>query len=311
MRMTHKSVVAALLGTVVILGGCRRVEPPPAAAAIWQAPPESAIPADSFGAAIRRGLALMRFTPESLPQYARSNLRCTSCHRLDGRDPSSAPFVGVYARYPKYLPRTGAVVTMQDRVNYCLTRSLAGNALPDNSREMGDMLAYFAFISIGLPVGSDVPGGSGLIPVPEKLDGDSARGRAIYAARCARCHAADGGGGAVAGVPAVWGPRSFSIGASMARRERAASFIFHNMPQDSAGTLTPQQAFDVAAFITLQPRPDLPGKENDFPLGGAPADVPYVTAGHAASNPPARLLPRENHAGALVPAPRSVRVRER
>ncbi|MBA2626691.1 MAG: hypothetical protein H0U85_01635, partial [Gemmatimonadales bacterium] len=35
---------------------------------------------------------------------------------------------------------------------------------------------------------------------------------------------------------------------------------------------------DVAAFVTTQPRPDFPGKENDWPSGGAPPDVAYITA---------------------------------
>jgi thiosulfate dehydrogenase len=78
----------------------------------------------------------------------------------------------------------------------------------------------------------------------------------------------------------------------MARRERAASFIWHNMPQSAPGSLTPQNAYDLAAYINSHPRPDSPGKENDWPSGGAPKDVPYATKGHVASNPPAQLLPR-------------------
>lgn len=305
MPMRTHPFVPLTVAVAALVGACARTQAPPAAA-VWEPPPESAIPADSFGAAVRRGLALLRFTPESLPQYARSNLRCTSCHQLDGRKATSAPLVGVHARYPKYMDRTGAVVTIQDRVNYCFTRSLAGNALPTDSREMEDIVAYLAFLSEGLPVGKDIPGGSGLVGMKEKLEGDSARGHELFSAKCVRCHGADGAG-AILGVPALWGARSFSIGASMARRERAASFIYHNMPQDSTGTLTPQQAFDIAAFVTTQPRPDSPGKEDDFPHGGAPADVPYATAGHQPSNPPAHLLPRENPKGALVPAPHSVR----
>jgi thiosulfate dehydrogenase len=34
---------------------------------------------------------------------------------------------------------------------------------------------------------------------------------------------------------------------------------------------------DVATYVTSQPRPDYPGKENDWPAGGAPPDVPYTT----------------------------------
>ena len=93
---------------------------------------------------------------------------------------------------------------------------------------------------------------------------------------------------------------------SMAREERAASFIWHNMPQSAPGSLQPQEAFDVAAFINSHPRPDSPGKEGDWPMGGAPKDVPYATKGHEPYRPPASLVARKNAAGALVPNPPSV-----
>jgi thiosulfate dehydrogenase len=48
------------------------------------------------------------------------------------------------------------------------------------------------------------------------------------------------------------------------------------MPYGNA-TLTDQQAFDVAAYVTAMPRPDFPGKEKDWPRGNAPPDVPYAT----------------------------------
>jgi thiosulfate dehydrogenase len=254
-----------------------------------------------MGAAIRRGLALFRFTPESLPQYATSNLRCTSCHQQDGRKANSAPLTGVHARFPRYLPRAAAVITLADRVNFCFTRSLAGYPLPHGSREMEDMLAYLAFLSKGLPVGGDAPAGTGMAPMPDTLAADTARGRIVFESTCTVCHQQDGSGQGM--FPALFGPRSYSIGASMARVERAASFIFHNMPQTAPGTLTAQEAYDVAAFINAQPRPDSPGKEDDWPAGDAPRDVPYSTHGHASYNPPAKLLPRSDPKRALVPNP--------
>jgi thiosulfate dehydrogenase len=49
------------------------------------------------------------------------------------------------------------------------------------------------------------------------------------------------------------------------------------MPFDRPNTLTPQQALDVARYIDSRPRPDLAGKENDWPTGERPPDVPYPT----------------------------------
>ena len=127
------------------------------------------------------------------------------------------------------------------------------------------------------------------------LLGDSARGTALFVDNCARCHGNDGAG--MGPIPALWGPKSYSIGASMAREAQAASFIRHLMPQNNRGSLSDQQAFDLAVFVNSHPRPDSPGKERDWPKGTAPADVPYNTAGHAAHRPPAQLIPRASISG--------------
>jgi thiosulfate dehydrogenase len=266
---------------------------------------DSEIPEGPLGASVRRGLALLDGTADSLPEYAPSNLRCTSCHLDRGLRPDAAPLAGVLARFPRYMDRSGAVVSIEDRVNYCFTRSLAGSALPVRSREMGDIVAYLAFISRGVPVGAHVAGEG--MPTMRALTADSSRGAGVYASACARCHGSSGGG---AVAPALWGQRSYSVGASMARVERAASFIRHNMPYDRPRTLTDQQAYDVAAFVNAQARPDSPGKEDDWPSGGAPADVPYATRGHAAYRPPP-VLPRRATPGAIVDVPKSVLSRPR
>ena len=303
-------VVAAGVAVGFATGCAADKAPEPAAAdakavsfneAAWKPLREADIPNDSMGASIRRGLYLLRFTPESLPQYATSGLRCTSCHQDDGIKPTAGPLTGSHARFPKYMPRSGTVIALADRVNYCFTRSLAGNAIPVGSREMTDLLAYMAFISKDIPVGTKIEGADGLISMKDTLVGDVARGAALYASKtCATCHGANGEGNGP--LPPLWGPKSYSVGASMTRLERAASFIWHNMPQTAPGTLTPQEAFDLSAYINSHPRPDSPGKENDWPMGGAPKDVPYNTNGHPAFNPPP-LIKRANPAGGLVPNP--------
>jgi thiosulfate dehydrogenase len=268
----------------------------------WTPPPVDSTPDDPFETAVLRGLALLTHTRDSLPRYVGANLSCTSCHLEAGRRTNAAPLTGVFARYPRFIERAAAVVPIEDRVNYCFTRSLSGSRLPNDSREMQDMVAYLSHISRGVPVGGRVAA-EGMPKMPP-LTGDSTRGLAIFTADCARCHGADGAG--VGPAPALWGPKSFSIGASMARQERAASFIRHNMPFDRPGTLTDQQAYDIAAYMVSMPRPDLPGKERDWPDGGAPSDVPYDTKGHEAARPP-KLLPRAGDPrAAIVDAPASV-----
>jgi len=305
-RVLRPALAALAAGFAAISCGAPDAAPPDAVATapgIIAAPTEADIPNDAFGESVKRGLYLLRFTPESLPNYAKSSLRCTSCHQNDGLKINSAPLVGSHARYPMYMSRTGATVALADRVNYCFTRSLAGNALPHESREMEDILAYLAFISSGYAYGSDPP--VGIAPMRDTLVGDVGRGEALFTKTCVVCHGADGSG--LSPIPALWGPTSYSIGASMAREERAASFIFHNMPQTAPGTLSAQDAFDLAAFVNSHPRPDSPGKELDWPKGGAPPDTPYGTAKQPKAHRPPPLLPRANPQGALVPPPPSVR----
>lgn len=322
---TGLRLIAPLLLLVVMLIGCgneqgssrgasassgsrdpamgKSVAPPVAGPLDYTPPPDSLMPKDELGQSIRRGLALVTRTTDSLPGYASGNIQCTSCHIDAGRRRDAAGLIGVYARFPKYMDRTGAVIPIEDRVNYCFTRSLAGSRIPNDSREMQDIIAYLAFISTGVPVGTHVKGEG--IPKMLPLAGDSVRGAAIFVSTCASCHGVSGQGSPPI-TPALWGPKSYSVGASMAREERAASFIKHFMPQNNPGSLTDQQAYDVSAFINSQPRPDSPGKEKDWPAGGAPADVPYNTAGHAAFRPPRKLFPRKNPAASMVPPPSSL-----
>lgn len=138
---------------------------------------------------------------------------------------------------------------------------------------MHDIVAYLAFLSIGMPVGAEMDGQG--LPKLEPLSGDTVRGKQVFASTCVVCHGADGGG--TVGAPPLWGPKSYNIGAGMARVNTAAAFIHKVMPRDRPGILSPQQAFDVAAYVNSRPRPDFARKEYDWPRGGAPPDVAYPT----------------------------------
>lgn len=247
---------------------------PAAASAVLvplRAPADSQIPDDEVGRSIRRGQALMRATLESLPDHVGNRLRCVSCHPDDGRRANAMPWVGVYARFPQYRARTGGVDLLEDRINDCFRRSMNGRALETASRDMRDIVSYMAFLSRGIPVGATVAGQG--LPKLSVTSGDTLAGAALFKTTCAACHGADGQGTALA-TP-LWGPNSFNIGAGMARVRTAASFIRYNMPFDRPGTLTDQQAFDVARYITSRPRPDFAGKELDWPRGDPPPDVAY------------------------------------
>jgi thiosulfate dehydrogenase len=242
---------------------------------------ESTVTDPNLLASIRRGRAILTATRDSLPDHVGNALRCTSCHLDEGRRSGAMPWVGVYARFPQYRSREDFVMRLEDRINGCLRRSMNGRVLPHEHPAMRDMVAYMAFLSRGVAVGGSVKG-QGIPRFDPPSPPDTVRGRAVFAESCARCHGKSGGGGV---GPPLWGPRSFNVGAGMARQRTAAGFIRHNMPDNRPGTLTDQEAADVAAWVVSRPRPDFAGKERDWPRGGAPPDVAYRTQS-AGKRPP-------------------------
>ncbi|WP_288131099.1 c-type cytochrome [Microbulbifer sp.] len=105
-------------------------------------------------------------------------------------------------------------------------------------------------------------------PTPEKPGRDYSpeKGAEVYAAHCMACHGPDGQGYEAAGVhnlPPLWGKDSYNWGAGMHRVNTAAAFIHENMPLGKGIQLTPQQAWDVAAYINSRERPQDPRFEGD------------------------------------------------
>jgi thiosulfate dehydrogenase len=256
---------------------CGKDVPPaaaPPATAVQSSPQlsDSAVLAGPMGPSIERGRAILTATKDSLPQNVGSKLRCSSCHLDAGMRKNGLLLAGVYGRYPQYRTRTGGVVTLEARINDCFERSLNGHPISPSSSAMTDLVAYMWFISRGVPVDGKISGQG--IKKLTVTRGDTLRGQGIFAANCVACHGADGGGTAAA--PPLWGPHSFNIGAAMTRVQTSSAFIRYNMPFDRPGVLTDQQATDVAAYLGSRSRPDFKGKENDWPKGEAPDDVPYA-----------------------------------
>lgn len=195
-------------------------------------------------------------------RFAGNNLACTNCHLEAGLKPFAAPLVSTFASYP--LMSNDQVITLADRINGCMVRSMNGTPLPENGREMDALIAYVRFIGEGTPVGVRVPG-MGLLSVAQPLEKPSAdRGRAVFAEMCAICHGPQGEGrlrtlDPVDGydAPPLWGDNSFNAAAGMNHIAMAAAFVRSNMPAGVGQILllTDQQAWDVAAFMTSQPRP--------------------------------------------------------
>lgn len=247
-------------------------------AAAFAPPDESGIPSGPYGDAVRLGKLLLTETPARLPDYAGNALRCSSCHLDAGRTPYAAPWVGIWGVFPEYRSRNAKVNALEDRINDCFERSLDGKRLPLDSEALRAMLVYMQWLSKDVPTGVSVAG-RGFDRIKPPAAPDAQRGAQVYATKCASCHGADGQG--IAGehgqllYPPLWGTRAFNIGAGMARLETAAAFVKRNMPFGQGGTLSDQDAFDVAAYVTAQPRPDFAAKHLDWPKGGKPADARY------------------------------------
>lgn len=253
------------------------------------APPSmEEVPEGEEGELIKLGQKYHNETSSVLDGYVGNTLSCASCH-ANGGVGESLDLVGISQTYPQYNPRAGREVSIEDRINGCFIRSMNGKPLPKEGEEMKAMVAYYNYISSNVPEGTTDRPWAKL----KKAEGDLSKinideGRELYQQACITCHGEDGAGGAT-GL-ALWGDNSYNIGAGMARVRTAAGYIQKYMPKApmgdyEAGSLTEEQAMNIAAYINSMERPDFPNKINDWPNGDAPDDAAYETlAGKKKSN---------------------------
>ena len=278
MKTLNAWAMAGMLAMMAVAYGAQ-AQPSPDLTVAMKPPPATAMPQGPLGELVRLGRTIVVDTRRSSAKsYVGNGLNCVSCHLDAGRQAYAAPLVGLWGVFPEYRSRTGRVETLTERVNDCFRRSMNGRPLPPGSREMTGVLAYIQWLSFGVPTGIAVDG-RGFIDLPPPARTDPARGKVLFAAKCASCHGADGQGTRAAGgvytFPPLWGPASFNNGAGMARETIAAAFIMTKMPLGQTGTLTADEAYDIAAYVTRQPRPEFAAKKSDWPKGGKPRDVPY------------------------------------
>jgi thiosulfate dehydrogenase len=112
---------------------------------------------------IRYGRDLVTDTPHYIGKsatnpamrYAGNDLACQNCHLNAGLQPFAAPFVSTFATFPVLVD--DQVLTLTDRINGCMRRSLNGKDLPPDSREMEALIAYFQYVGKGTPDGVRLP----------------------------------------------------------------------------------------------------------------------------------------------------------
>lgn len=224
--------------------------------------PPTAFPEGPFGEMVAKGEAIFTETGKNAPAYVGNGLSCRNCHLDRGRLADSAPMWAAFVLYPQYRAKNKSVNTFTQRLQDCFRFSMNGKAPEADSEVMVALQSYIYWLATGAPVGKKLPGqGYPVLPKPAQAPSPE-RGKLVFAADCALCHGADGQGTKAADgsyqFPPLWGPQSYNWGAGMHRVNTAAGFIKANMPFGRGGSLTDQDAWDVAAYIDSRPRPQDP-----------------------------------------------------
>lgn len=226
------------------------------------APPDARkIPDTEMGAVIRAGEQIFLRTGLNAKAFVGNSLNCVNCHLDAGRLAGSAPMWGAYPLYPAYRAKTRHVDSFAERLRGCFIYSMNGKAPPEGSDVLVALEAYSYWMATGAPVGAKLPGSGYKKLVKPPQVPDFSRGQAVYESKCALCHGADGQGqrsGEMQVFPPLWGPQSFNWGAGMHQVDNATAFIKANMPLGQGGTLSDQEAWDVATFMNSHERPQDP-----------------------------------------------------
>lgn len=255
---------------------------------VWVAPDPSSIPSGEAGNEINYGKELIVNTsvylgPKGSVAHTANGLNCQSCHLEGGTKPFGNNYFAFNSTYPQFRARSGSMETMVKRVNDCFERSMNGKGLDSNSQEMKSILAYMTWLGTGVPKGK-APKGSGITSIPY-LDraADPGKGKLVYDAKCQSCHGADGLGtlkpdGKSYQFPPLWGKDSYNNGAGLFRLSRLAGFVKDNMPLGATHDnpqLTDEEAWDVAAYVNSQPRPEKDISKDWPDISRKPVDHPY------------------------------------
>ncbi|HVG40274.1 MAG TPA: c-type cytochrome, partial [Chitinophagaceae bacterium] len=127
--------------------------------------------------------------------------------------------------------------------------------------------------------------GAGVMMLPYlERAADTVKGKIVYTQKCSSCHGINGQGvynkdSASFTYPPLWGKKSYNTGAGLYRLSSFAAYVKYNMPLGATYNtpqLTNEEAWDVAAFVNSQQRPqksfksdwpDITKKAIDFPFG--------------------------------------------
>ena len=299
---------AILAGGIALVAGCLACAGPPprktstgvplsgplipsrtTMATAWDVPDnpltDASLDDSKLSADIRLGFRLFTNTPSEAPRFVPGKMTCNNCHLNSGQRERSLPLVGVAGMFPEYNRRSGRLYTLTDRIIDCFLRSqnaTGGEVLPaPTSKEVLALAAYITWLSRDTGMGRNPPWrGQNTIPAKALIPVDTLdrnKGAALFEERCTSCHGADGQGVAVGDKKPgpLWGPDSWTDGAGASRVYTLAGIIRYSMPYLDPGSLTDEEAQQIAAFITSKPRPAFPFKAQDYQTEKLPVDAVY------------------------------------
>ncbi|HVI47038.1 MAG TPA: c-type cytochrome [Chitinophaga sp.] len=276
--------------TFLIVGAVRYMlrNTGPRPASLWQAPDTTAIPHTATGDMVRYGRELIAHTaaylgPHGSVAQISNGMNCQNCHLEAGTRPWGNNYGSTATTYPRFRARSGTVESIGKKVNDCFIRSLNGQPLDSNSRELQAIIAYIRWLGKDLPKGYKAPG-SGIRELAYlPYAADTAKGKTVFEQKCQRCHGSNGTGQLRPDsieylYPPLWGENSYNTGAGLYRLSRFSGYARYNMPLGATYNntqLTDDEAWNVAAFVNSQPRPVI-AFPSDWPdISAKPPDHPF------------------------------------
>ncbi len=261
---------------------------PPSSNNYWSAPDTSELDHSEESELIRYGRELIANTsyylgPEGTVASVTNGMNCQNCHLDAGTKTWGNNYGGVYSMYPIYRDRSGTEETIFKRVSDCIERSLNGKAPDTASREMQAIQKYIQWLGKEVPHKTKPPG-AGLKELAFlNRAADTLKGKQVFIAKCQRCHGVNGEGvlnpnsGSYYAYPPLWGDNSYNTGAGLFRVTRFAAYVKYNMPFDlkSDTILSAEEAWDVAAFVNSQKRPQKKFAQDWPDISKKPIDHPF------------------------------------
>ncbi len=221
--------------------------------------------------------------PNGSVKQITNGMNCNNCHLDAGTKPWGNNYGSVYSMYPKMRARSGQIEDLYKRISDCMERSLNGQALEREEKEMKAMIAYIEYIGKDVPKEKEaVAAGINNLAFLDRA-ADPIKGKSLYEKKCVSCHQTNGQGVLAPDkteytYPPLWGKNSYNQGAGLYRLSRFAGYIKYNMPQGATYAepqLSDEDAWDIAAYVEIQPRPTKDFSKDWPDISKKPVDHPF------------------------------------